>query len=82
MVDTVHGVPGQDGRSPSAVHETLRAEAMAYFRHRLARRHCCGGGKTGDGFGLETASGNRISVPRVVLASGVEDPDIPGLAER
>jgi thioredoxin reductase len=79
-----HGFFGQDGRTPSAILETARAQVLAYptaeFRHDEAMRaETCDGG-----FQVTLASGATAHARRLVLATGVVDelPDIPGLRER
>jgi thioredoxin reductase len=79
-----HGFLGQDGRTPSAILETARAQVLAYptaeFRQDEATRaETCDGG-----FQVALASGATARARRLVLATGVVDelPDIPGLRER
>lgn len=79
-----HGFPGQDGRAPAAIMETLRAELLAYPTAAFAADEATHARAVDDGFELDLASGTTITARRLVLATGVADelPEIPGLRER
>jgi thioredoxin reductase len=79
-----HGFPGQDGRAPAAILDTVRAEVLAYPTAAFATDEATHARATGDGFELTLASGKTLAARRLVLAIGVTDelPDIPGLRER
>ena len=79
-----HGFPGQDGRAPAAIVETLRTELLAYPTAAFIADEATHARAVGDGFELDLASGATITARRLVLATGVADelPEIPGLRER
>jgi len=79
-----HGFLGQDGRTPSEILDTARAQVLAYptvtLRHDEATRAV----RHGADFEVAFASGGRVHARRLVLATGIVDelPDLPGLRER
>lgn len=79
-----HGFPGQDGRSPSDIGATLRAELGRYPTVRFQDAEATAASKLQSGFSLSLSTGDEVSAQRLVLAYGVRDtlPDLPGLAER
>jgi thioredoxin reductase len=80
-----HGFLGQDGRSPTEILDTFRAQLLAYATVRFHAGEVKDARRAGDGtFAVELASGDSIAARRLVLATGVVDelPDVPGLAER
>jgi len=83
MAETVHGIPGQDGRPPAEVAAALRAEVLAYPGIEMVEGEVANAAAVEDGFSLALAGDETISVPRLILGTGVTDelPDVPGLAE-
>ena len=89
-----HGFFGQDGRTPTEILDTARAQVLAYptaeFRRDEAiRADVCESESRPDDvknrtFDISLASGDTARARRLVLATGVVDelPDIPGLRER
>jgi thioredoxin reductase len=79
-----HGFPGQDGRAPAAILDTLRAEVLAYPTAAFAADQATHARATADGFEVALASGPTVAARRLVLAIGVTDdlPEIPGVRER
>jgi len=82
---TSHGFLGQDGRSPAAILDTLRAQVMAYPTVQFHPGEAKEASMSGDGaFAVDLSPGGSLRARRLVLATGVVDelPGIPGLAER
>lgn len=79
-----HGFPGQDGRAPAEIMDTVRAEVLAYPTAAFLADEATHARAAGDGFELALASGATVTASRLVLATGVADelPDVPGLWER
>lgn len=79
-----HGFPGQDGRAPAEIMNTVRAEVLAYPTAGFLLDEATHARATGDGFELSLASGATLAASRLILATGVADdlPDVPGLRER
>lgn len=79
-----HGVLGQDGKSPSEIADTAKAQLLRYptvtWRDGTAVR----AERTGEFFAVQTEPGESFAARLLVLATGVSDelPAIPGLAER
>jgi thioredoxin reductase len=80
-----HGFLGQDGRSPSAILDTFRAQVGAYPTVRLESGVATDARAAADeGFEVELSSGVTVHAQRLILATGVVDelPPVPGLEER
>jgi len=79
-----HGFLGQDGRAPSEILDTARAEVLAYPTVAFLRGEATLARAEQDGFAIALASGATLHARRLVLAAGIVDdlPDVPGLAER
>jgi thioredoxin reductase len=79
-----HGFPGQDGRAPAEIMDTVRAEVLAYPTAAFLTDEATHARATAGGFELTLTSGSTIAASRLVLATGVADelPDVPGLWER
>jgi len=79
-----HGLLGQDGRAPGAIHADAKAQLLNYpdlaWHEGMAESV---EGSEND-FAVRTGDGALFCARRLVLASGVVDrlPDVPGLAER
>ena len=85
---TAHGFLGQDGQTPAAIVETVRAQLLAYPTVELRRDEATHAARSTEGpdgtFEIALASGATVRARRLVLATGVVDelPDMPGLRER
>ncbi|WP_296949124.1 NAD(P)/FAD-dependent oxidoreductase [uncultured Massilia sp.] len=79
-----HGLLGQDGRSPDAIHAEARAQLDAYPDLSWREGRIADAARDGDGFIVRTQGGATFHGRRLILATGVSDrlPDVPGLAER
>ncbi|MCW8127876.1 NAD(P)/FAD-dependent oxidoreductase [Microbulbifer halophilus] len=79
-----HGIPGQDGRPPSAIAEDARAQLLKYPTVTWLDATARSAGCDGDTFHIQTETGESFEARRLILANGVRDqlPDLPGLAER
>lgn len=90
-----HGFLGQDGRTPSEILDTGRAQVLAYptaefRRDEAVSAEVCERESSNDAdprkrtFEVALASGVAIRSRRLVLATGVVDelPDVPGVRER
>lgn len=81
-----HGLLGQDGRSPDAIHAEARAQLSAYpdLSWREGRIAEAARDADADAFIVRTQGGAVFRGRRLILATGVSDrlPDVPGLAER
>jgi thioredoxin reductase len=79
-----HGFPGQDGRAPAEIMDTIRAEVLAYPTAAFLADEATHARATEDGFELTLASGPTLAASRLVLATGVIDelPDVPGVRGR
>lgn len=79
-----HGLLGQDGRSPEAIHAEARAQLSAYPDLSWREGRIAEAARDGDGFVVRTQGGAVFHGRRLILATGVSDrlPAVPGLAER
>jgi thioredoxin reductase len=79
-----HGFPGQDGRAPADILNTLRAEVLAYPTATFQEGEAVQARQVDGGFAVEMASGSTVAARRLVLAGGVVDdlPDVSGVRER
>lgn len=78
-----HNFITHDGKTPKEISDLAREQVAAYptvsFHEGVVTRL----NKTEDGFEAETATGEKFSAKKLILASGVKDkmPDIPGFAD-
>lgn len=81
---TSHGLLGQDGRSPDAIHAEARAQLGAYPDLSWREGRIAEAARDADGFVVRTQGGAVFHGRRLILATGVSDrlPAVPGLAER
>ncbi|AZC31805.1 NAD(P)/FAD-dependent oxidoreductase [Pseudomonas chlororaphis] len=81
---TLHGLPGQEGRSPDVIAQEGRAQIIAYPNVQWLEEEATNAERTESGFVVRGQSGQRFFAPNVVLATGVEDdlPPVDGLAQR
>ena len=80
-----HGFLGQDGRSPTEILDTFRAQVLAYPTVQFQSEEVVDAHRGGDDdFTVTLASGHDLHSQRLILATGVVDelPSIPGLHER
>ena len=79
-----HGLLGQDGRTPDAIHADAKSQLTDYPDLTWREGRIVAAERDGDGFAVHTADGERAHARRLVLATGVSDhlPQVPGLAER
>lgn len=79
-----HGLLGQDGRAPEAIHADAKAQLLRYPDLTWHDATVVGAAPGDGGFAVRTQDGATFRARRLVLATGVSDrlPDVPGLAER
>nr|WP_314543934.1 NAD(P)/FAD-dependent oxidoreductase [uncultured Massilia sp.] len=79
-----HGLLGQDGRSPDAIHAEARAQLGAYPDLSWREGRIAEAAGDADSFAVRTQGGAVFHGRRLILATGVSDrlPAVPGLAER
>ncbi|MDN4052597.1 NAD(P)/FAD-dependent oxidoreductase [Massilia sp. YIM B02763] len=79
-----HGLLGQDGRSPDAIHADAKAQLSNYPDLSWREGRVAAAEREGDGFAVRLDDGAVVQAWRLILATGVSDrlPDVPGLAER
>lgn len=79
-----HGLLGQDGRAPGAIHADARAQLMKYPDLAWHEGTAVDAEAVEGGFAVRCADGAVLRARRLVLATGVVDhlPEVPGLAER
>ncbi|MBN8942219.1 MAG: NAD(P)/FAD-dependent oxidoreductase [Rhizobiales bacterium] len=84
FADHSHGVFALDGRSGDGLLAEARAQLAAYPTIRLARGEVVQASAVDGGFLVETATGERATGRRLILATGIADqlPEVPGLAPR
>jgi hypothetical protein len=84
FADTSHGVLGQDGKEPSDIVSTAKAQLTTYPNVSWVDGTVVSVGQSGDGFVVRTKEERSMTAKQLVLATGVRDelPEIPGLAER
>jgi thioredoxin reductase len=81
---TSHGFLGQDGRSPTVILETARAQLRTYGTAEYRPGEVTGARLRDDAFEIALGSDEARFARRLVIATGVIDvlPDVPGLRER
>lgn len=79
-----HGLLGQDGRSPDAIHADAKSQLTDYPDLVWRAGRIVDAAPDGDGFGVRLEDGSSVHGRRLILATGVSDrlPDVPGLAQR
>ncbi|HEU4829716.1 MAG TPA: NAD(P)/FAD-dependent oxidoreductase [Gemmatimonadales bacterium] len=79
-----HGFLGQDGRSPTEILRTARAQVLAYPTAEVREDEATRAVERDGAFRIELGSGSSVGARRLILATGVVDelPDLPGLRER
>jgi thioredoxin reductase len=69
----LHGMPGQDGRSPAAILGEARAQLAAYPAASLIGGEVATAAATSDGFLVQLADGREMTAARLILAHGLAD---------
>lgn len=69
----LHGMPGQDGRSPAAILGEARAQLAAYPAATLIGGQVAAAAAMDDGFLVQLADGREMSAARLILAHGLAD---------
>jgi thioredoxin reductase len=79
-----HGFFGQDGKPPSAILATARAQLLSYPTVRFAEALARHAGRTDRQFTVELSGGEIHTASRLILATGITDDlsALPGLHER
>jgi thioredoxin reductase len=79
-----HGLLGQDGRSPDAIHADAKSQLTNYPHLVWREGRVAAAERDGDGFAVRLEDGASLQARRLILATGVSDrlPAVPGLAER
>lgn len=79
-----HGILGQDGRAPGAIHADAKAQLLLYPDLTWLQDSAVSAQKSGHSFIILTAENGEQQARRLILATGVIDelPAIPGLSER
>jgi len=79
-----HAFLGQDGRAPSDIMATARAQLTAYGTVRQQADRAVTVVAEDGGFRLGLEDGSSLQARRLILATGQRDllPDLPGLADR
>jgi len=84
MAQTMHGMPGQDGKSPAAVLADMFKEVARYPGLTVVRGEAVTAAPAESGFAVTLADGRLAKAAKVILGTGVIDdlPPVAGLAER
>jgi thioredoxin reductase len=79
-----HGFFGQDGKPPSAILATARAQLLSYPTVRFAEALATHASRTDDEFSVELDGGEIHTASRLILATGITDDlsALPGLQDR
>jgi thioredoxin reductase len=84
FADSAHGFFAQDGRAPSQVLTSARAQLLAYPEVEIVDGHAESAERDGVGFAVTLSDGARFDGRRLILATGITDvfPPVPGLEDR
>lgn len=78
-----HNFITQDGEKPSIISHTAKTQVLKYNTVTFYSDVAISGEKVGNGFKIQTQSGQEFHAKKVVFATGIKDtiPDIPGFKE-
>lgn len=79
----VHNFLSRDGTPPSEILAVAREQLLAYPNARLERSRIVDAVRSGEGFEVTTADGQRARCRKLILATGMVDrlPSVPGMVE-
>ena len=78
-----HNFLTQDGEQPAEIARKAKEQVLSYPTVHLLEETAVKGEKTQNGFLITTASGQRFTAKKLIIATGIKDllPDLKGFAE-